>query len=315
MNHLVITLLAGIGVLALASQWLAWRLRLPAILFLLIGGVVIGPVLGILDPDELFGELLFPLVSLSVAAILFEGSLTLRREEIRGHGLVVTRMVTVGFVVTWVVCALAARVFVGMPWPIAILFGAIMVVTGPTVIMPLVRAVRPNARIANILRWEGILIDPVGAILAVLCFNVVVAAGIGAAAGEAAMVLARMLLSGLVVGAAFGYLWGLALRRLWVPDYLVNAATLLLVFACFALADLVESEAGLLSVTVMGVWLANMRGGAPGTDSRVQGDTGAVADLGPVRTVGRPAGFRAASGAWLGRVGACSRRSSSWRGR
>jgi CPA1 family monovalent cation:H+ antiporter len=110
-------------------------------------------------------------------------------------------MVTVGFVVTWLVCALAARAFVDMPWPIAALFGAIMVVTGPTVIMPLVRAVRPNARIANILRWEGILIDPIGAILAVLCFNVVVAAGIGAAAGEAALVLARMLLSGLLVGA------------------------------------------------------------------------------------------------------------------
>ncbi len=182
MNHESIVLLAGVGVLSLLCQWLAWRSKLPAILFLLLAGLLIGPGLGVLDPDALFGDLLFPFISLAVAAILFEGSLTLRIEEIRGHGNVVSRMVTIGFVVTWVVAAVAARFFVDMAWPVAILFGAIMVVTGPTVIMPMVRAVRPNQRIANILRWEGILIDPVGAILAVLSFNVIVATGVSAAA-------------------------------------------------------------------------------------------------------------------------------------
>ena len=260
MNHESIVLLASVGVLSLFCQWLAWRTKLPAILFLLLAGLLIGPGLGVLDPDALFGDLLFPFISLAVAAILFEGSLTLRREEIRGHGNVVSRMVTIGFVVTWVVAAVAARYFVDMAWPVAILFGAIMVVTGPTVIMPMVRAVRPNHRIANILRWEGILIDPVGAILAVLSFNVIVATGVSAAAADTVLVLLKMILSGLLVGAAFGYLWGITLRAMWVPDSLENAATLLLVFACFALADSVESEAGLLAVTVMGIWLANMPG-------------------------------------------------------
>ncbi len=260
MDHSIILLLAGIGILSLLSQWLAWWTNLPAILFLLISGIVMGPGLGLLSPDALFGDLLFPFVSLAVAVILFEGSLTLRRDEIRGHGTVVRNMVSVGFFVTWVVTALTARFLVGMSWPIACLFGAIMVVTGPTVIVPIVRAVRPNHRIANILRWEGILIDPIGAILAVLTFEVILATSVADATGEALIGLLKVVLAGLLTGAAFGYLWGYALRAMWVPDYLQNIATLLLVFACFAIADTAESESGLLSVTIMGMWLANMRG-------------------------------------------------------
>jgi NhaP-type Na+/H+ or K+/H+ antiporter len=260
MEHSVILLLAAIGMLSLLSQWLAWWTNLPAILFLLLSGLVMGPGLGLLSPDDLFGGIFFPFVSLAVAVILFEGSLTLHREDIRGHGSVVRNMVSVGFFVTWMVTALAARYLVNMSWPIAWLFGAIMVVTGPTVIVPMVRAVRPNHRIANILRWEGILIDPVGAILAVLTYEVILATGVADATGEAVVGLLKMVLAGVLTGAAFGYAWGYALRAMWVPDYLQNVATLLLVFACFAIADTSESEAGLLAVTVMGVWLANMRG-------------------------------------------------------
>lgn len=260
MDHSILLLLAGIGVLSLASQWLAFRTNLPAILFLLLSGILIGPGLGWLDPDALFGDLLFPFVSLAVAVILFEGALTLRREEIRGHGSVVTNMVLVGFFVTWVISAVAAHYLVGMSWEIAILFGAVMVVTGPTVIVPMVRAVRPNRRIANILRWEGILIDPVGALLAVLTFNVIIATSFSDATGEAMLGFVQVIVSGTACGAAFGYLWGLALRANRVPDFLRNVATLLLVFACYVLADTLESESGLLAVTVMGMWLANMRG-------------------------------------------------------
>ena len=260
MDHTILLLLAGIGVLSLASQWLAWLTNLPAILFLLLAGLLMGPGLGLLNPDELFGNLLFPFVSLAVAVILFEGSLTLRREEIRGHGSVVTNMVLVGFFITWIVSAVAAWGLVGMSWPIAILFGAVMVVTGPTVIVPMVRAVRPNRRIANILRWEGILIDPVGAMLAVLTFNVIIATSISHATGGAVLGFVQVVVSGLAVGAGFGFVWGWTLRGNRVPDFLQNVATLLLVFACYVLADTLESESGLLAVTVMGVWLANMRG-------------------------------------------------------
>ena len=172
MHHHVLLMLVSIGLLSLGSQWLAWRLRVPAILFLLLSGLLLGPALGLLKPDALFGDLLFPFVSLAVAVILFEGSLTLNREEIRGHGKVVRRLITWGVLIIWLAVACLSHWFAGMDWPLAFLFGAIMTVTGPTVIMPMLQAVRPTAAVANILRWEGILVDPIGAMLAVLTFTV-----------------------------------------------------------------------------------------------------------------------------------------------
>lgn len=257
MSHQVLLLLVGIGILSLVSQWLAWRLRVPAILFLLSAGVALGPVTGLLDPDQLFGDLLFPFISLSVAVILFEGSLTLNREEIRGHGLVVRRLISWGVLIIWVLVAGMAHWIVGMDWPLAFLFGAIMTVTGPTVIMPMLQAVRPTRAVANILRWEGILVDPLGAILAVLTFTVILASQMTTSWFEVFTLLLRMLASGLIVGGVAGQLWGQALRRFWVPQFLHNVATLLVVFAVYAIADTIASESGLLAVTVMGVWLAN----------------------------------------------------------
>jgi CPA1 family monovalent cation:H+ antiporter len=260
MHHHVLLLLVSIGLLSLGSQWLAWRLRVPAILFLLLSGLLLGPTLEVLDPDALFGDMLFPFISLSVAVILFEGSLTLNREEIRGHGAVVRRLITWGVLIIWVAVAGLSHWFVNLEWPLAFLFGAIMTVTGPTVIMPMLRAVRPTAAVANILRWEGILVDPLGAILAVLTFTVVIASQVSTTGTEVALLLLRMLASGLILGAAAGSLWGLALRRHWVPKFLHNVATLLVVFAVYAVADLFAQESGLLAVTVMGAILANTRG-------------------------------------------------------
>ncbi len=257
MSHHILLLLVGIGLLSLASQWLAWRLRVPAILFLLTSGILLGPVFGVLNPDKLFGDLLFPFISLSVAIILFEGSLTLNREEIRGHGTVVRRMITWGVLIIWSLSASLAHWLVGMEWPLAFLFGAIMTVTGPTVIMPMLRAVRPTRAVANILRWEGILIDPLGAILAVLTFTVIIASQVTTSWFEVVTLLVRMLGSGLVVGGVAGFLWGQALRRYWIPQFLHNVATLFMVFAVYAIADTLATESGLLAVTVMGAWLAN----------------------------------------------------------
>lgn len=261
MHHEVLLVLTGIGLLSLASQWLAWRFRVPAILFLLASGLLLGPVAGVLDPDALFGELLFPFISLAVAVILFEGSLTLNYEEIRGHGKVVRRLVSSGVLVTWASVTLFVWLIVGASWQLALLFGSIMTVTGPTVIMPMIQAVRPNRTIANILRWEGILIDPVGAMLAVLTFALILAAQeVGNGLVEVALLLLRLLGVGGLLGCAAGYLWGLALRSDTIPHYLQNVATLLVVFAVFALSDVLAPESGLLAVTIMGVWLANTRG-------------------------------------------------------
>jgi CPA1 family monovalent cation:H+ antiporter len=260
MNHNLMLILVFIGLLSLASQWLAWRLRVPAILFLLASGILLGPVTGWLDPDAFFGDLLFPFVSLAVAVILFEGSLTLNREEIRGHGSVVRNLITVGVVIIWLSVAAFTHWIIGASWQLSMLFGAIMTVTGPTVIMPMIQAVRPNRTIANILRWEGILVDPLGAILAVLVFAVILASQTVPTLLGVGGLLVKMLATGLILGGGAGYLWGVVLRRFWVPSYLQNVATLLIVFTVYAFADLIEAESGLLAVTVMGIWLANTRG-------------------------------------------------------
>ncbi len=260
MSHHAILAVAAIAVLGAACQWLAWRLRLPAILFLLLMGILIGPVAGWLDPDALLGPMLFPFVSLAVAVILFEGSLTLRFAEIRGLERVVRRFVTGGVLVTWAVAALAAHLIAGLQWELAILFGAIMVVTGPTVIVPMLRTVRPSAQVAGILRWEGIVVDPIGALLAVLVLEFVISSEAGGALGATVATFSATIAAGTVTGLAGGWLLGEALRRDWLPTYLFNVTTLAAVFGVFALADAVAEESGLLAVTVMGIYLGNRKG-------------------------------------------------------
>ncbi|WP_163650451.1 sodium:proton antiporter [Modicisalibacter sp. 'Wilcox'] len=251
--------LTGIGLLALACQWLAWRLRLPAILPLLIGGIAAGPVTGLLEPDALLGELLFPLVSLAVAVILFEGSLTLDFKDLRGHGHTVRRLVMWGALVTAVIGALAAHGILGLDWPMASVLGAVLVVTGPTVVLPLLQTLRARTHLTQILRWEGILIDPVGAIGAVLVYEFV-ALGLAQGAITHTLVLfGKTLFIGFGLGMIGGYLWGLVLRHHWLPQRLHSFGTLMTMLGLFTVSNQLFHESGLLTVTVMGVWLANMR--------------------------------------------------------
>ncbi|MBS7663544.1 sodium:proton antiporter [Pseudomonas lalucatii] len=251
---------ATIGASALACQWLAWRLRLPAILFLLVCGILAGPVLGWLDPQALFGSLLFPMVSMAVALILFEGSLTLHLSEWREIGTVVRRMVTVGALATWAVIAVATHYLLGFTWEMALLFGTLTLVTGPTVIVPMLRVVRPKASVANILRWEGIVIDPIGALLAVVVFSFIIASGEGEGWSQSLTTFAGVILCGSLFGVVGGWALGQVLRRQWLPDYLHNLAVLATVLGVFIASNEVMHESGLLAVTLMGMWLANMKG-------------------------------------------------------
>jgi len=261
MNEVQILLgIGGIGAASLASQWLAWRLRLPAILFLLLCGILAGPMLGLLNPELLFGDLLFPIVSLSVALILFEGSLTLHLSEWKEIGSVVRRMVTIGALATWMVIAVTTHYLLDFSWDLAILFGTLTLVTGPTVITPMLRVVRPKASIANILRWEGIVIDPIGALLAVVVFSFIVSQSNGEAFSSSLGTFAAVIACGSLFGVAGGWLFGLGLRRHWLPEYLQNLGALATVLAVFIASNLLVHESGLLAVTVMGMWLANMRG-------------------------------------------------------
>lgn len=256
----ILLALGGIGIAALGSQWLAWRLKLPAILFLLLTGILAGPVLGWLDPQELFGPLLMPLVSLSVALILFEGSLTLHLSEWGEIGSVVRRLVTIGALSTWAVITLATHWLLGFDWLLALLFGTLTLVTGPTVIVPMLRVVRPKASIANILRWEGIVIDPIGALLAVVVYSFIITRASGEGLSHSLLTFGGVIVCGSLFGIVGGWVMGHILRRQWLPEYLHSLATLATVLAIFIASNTVMHESGLMAVTLMGIWMANMKG-------------------------------------------------------
>ncbi len=245
--------------LGIAAQWLAWRLRIPAILVLLGTGLVLGPGLGILDVEALLGHHLETVVGLSVAIILFEGGLGLRWSEIRAHGPVVARLVTLGVVVTGIIGTVAAVFLLGLPWGIALVLGTVLTVSGPTVVLPLLLHIRPDRQTAAVLRWEGILIDPVGAVLAVLAFEALLAGGGASSAGVAMLGLAKAVAFGGAIGLAAGALITFLEGRFLVPDALGAGAGLASVFAAYAVANVLQPESGLVAVTIMGVFLANQR--------------------------------------------------------
>ena len=257
--QLAILLALGIG-----AQWTAWALRVPSILFLLLIGLVVGPLarlgLGapVLDPDRVFGALLLPGVSLAVGLVLYEGGFSLRRDELRQVGPAVRNLITVGALVTWALASAAAWL-VGVEPGVAAVLGAVLTVTGPTVVGPLLRHVRPKGAAGAVLKWEGILIDPVGATLAVLVLEAVLARGQAGPGGVLSAVGSFLITC--AVGSAFGVAGAAALvtaiRRHWVPDALENALSLGLVVACFVGANRLHHEAGLLAATVMGVVVAN----------------------------------------------------------
>jgi NhaP-type Na+/H+ or K+/H+ antiporter len=254
--------LIGLGIIVLfgmVAQWLAWRFHLPSILLLLILGIVAGPVSGWLDTESLFGNLLFPFVSLSVAIILFEGGLSLRFSEFRTVGKIIRNLVTIGAVITWMVATVAAHYLLDLQFMIALLFGAILIVTGPTVILPLLRQVRPKGNLYSIAKWEGIIIDPVGAIIAVLVFEEIFSGGFQQFTIASVTGLFSTLIVGLVVGWLGAQLIIFFLRRFWIPDFLHNSATIMIVITTFIISNLLQPESGLVTVTILGILLANQK--------------------------------------------------------
>ena len=251
----IVTLVA----LGAASQWLAWRLRIPSILVLLTVGFVAGPVTGLFEPDEVLGALTFPFVSLAAAIVLFEGGLTASWDEIRGVAKPVRRLIVNGIPVTWGVVSLAGHYLLDLNVELALLLGAILVVTGPTVIGPLLRHARPRGSVGSVLKLEGIINDPIGAILAVLVFQ-----GIQAEQAERAFsvisigILKAALISGFI-GFASAFLFVKVRERDLLPAFLHNAIVVPFALVVFALANRIQAESGLLAVTVMGIALASQK--------------------------------------------------------
>ncbi|MCR8723789.1 cation:proton antiporter [Frigidibacter sp. ROC022] len=248
---------ALVGALGVGSQWLAWRLRLPAIVLMLAAGVLVGPVFGLFEPERDIGALTGPMISLAVAVILFEGGLSLNFSALRDASKGVARLVLIGAPLGWLTSTLALHYGVGLGWASASVFGGILIVTGPTVIAPLLRQARLARRPAALLQWEAIVNDPIGALAAVLAFELVLVLRAEETFGAAIW----SLVIGLAVAAALGLVAGQGLvwlfRRGLAPEYMKVPILFAAILVVFALSDHVLHESGLLAVTVMGLKIAN----------------------------------------------------------
>ncbi|MEO1041893.1 MAG: sodium:proton antiporter [Pseudomonadota bacterium] len=258
---LVLTV-ALVGIAGIGAQWLAWRFNAPGIVLLSLAGITLGPLLGIVTPRETFGDIYDPLISLAVGIILFEGGLQLKFNEVTELGRGVRRLVVPGALIAWALGTGAAHLVAGLSLPTALLFGGIMVVTGPTVIGPLLRQAKLSSRPATLLRWEGIVNDPLGALLAVIVYEAYHLSQPGPDA-LALYQIGGSLAIGVIISVALGLGLGLFIARAfqkgWVPEYLKTPILLVAVILCFALANGFQEEAGLLAVTVMGITLANAK--------------------------------------------------------
>jgi len=249
--------IALIGLLGIGAQWVAWRTGRPAIALMLIVGIIAGPILGIIDPERDFGALQEPIIKLAVAVILFEGGLSLNFKELRQAGGAVTTMVIIAGPIAWVLGTLAAHYGAGLSWEISALLGGIMIVTGPTVIGPMLRTLRVPARTRNILKWEGIVNDPIGALLAVGIYAYITYEGPNANIAAISMDVLAASFVAAVLGAALGFAITWLFPRGHVPEYLKAPFLLVTVIAGFVIADLIKHETGLITVTVMGMVLGN----------------------------------------------------------
>ena len=264
--------LSGIIILGILAQWVAWKFKIPAILPLILVGLLVGPIAAeFLSEDGtkwiepiwngskgLFpGEALYYFVSLAISIILFEGGLTLKRDEIKNVGPVITKLITLGSAVTFLGAGIASHFIFGLTWELSFLFSGLIIVTGPTVITPILRNIPLKKDVSTVLKWEGILIDPIGALVAVLVFEFISVGGDGAFTKTALMEFGKILLFGTSFGFTFAHALMYAVNKKLVPHYLLNVVSLSAVLLVFVESEIFAHESGLLAVVVMGMVLGN----------------------------------------------------------
>ncbi|RPF51099.1 cation:proton antiporter [Aquisalibacillus elongatus] len=251
--EIMIIILLGMG-----SQWISWRFQMPAIVVMSVVGLLAGPIFGLIHPEDTFGDLFKPLISIAVAIILFEGSLSLSIKEIKGLGRPVIRIITVGALISWIFGSLAAHYVAGLGWAVSLVISALFIVTGPTVILPLLRQSKLKPRPSKILKWEGIIVDPLGALLAVLAFEVIVVLTNGTSDSSRLVDFFLGLLFAGFLGWACGRGVGWMFKKGYIPEFLKSPIVFAIVIGCFTISDEIKHETGLLAVTVMGMTLANI---------------------------------------------------------
>ena len=266
--------LAGIIILGILAQWVAWKFKIPAILPLILIGLLVGPIAAAYLSEDgskwiepiwngtkgLFpGDGLYYFVSLAISIILFEGGLTLKRSEIKNVGPVITKLITLGSAITFILAGLAAHYIFNLAWEISFLFSGLIIVTGPTVITPILRNIPLKKDVSTVLKWEGILIDPIGALVAVLVFEFISVGGGGGFTKTALMEFGKILLFGTSFGFTFAHALAYAINKKLIPHYLLNVVALSTVLLVFVESEVFAHESGLLAVVVMGMVLGNSK--------------------------------------------------------
>ncbi len=268
--------LAGIIILGILAQWVAWKFKIPAILPLILIGLLVGPIAAEFINEDgtkwiepiwneeqkkgLFpGEGLFYFVSLAISIILFEGGLTLKRSEIRNVGPVITKLITVGAAVTFFGAAVLAHYLFGLSWELSFLFSGLIIVTGPTVITPILRNIPLKRDVSTVLKWEGILIDPIGALVAVLVFEFISIEGEAGFTKTALIEFGKIILFGTTFGFTFAHALVFAINKKFIPHYLLNVVSLSVVLLVFIESEIFAHESGLLAVVVMGMVIGNSK--------------------------------------------------------
>src|SRR5690625_4064812 len=255
MDNIELVIIVAILALGVFSQWFAWRIQWPSIVIMSIVGLLIGPVIGVINPGEALGDLYNPLISLAVAIILFEGSSSLDVREIRGVSKSVVRIITGGAVIAWILGSLAAHYLAGLNLEVAFIIGGLFVVTGPTVIIPLLRNAKLQQRTAAVLKWEGIIVDPAGPLLALFAYEVIkVITNAHLGPDYLLTFFGSALLAG-ILGFVMGFAISILANRGLFPEYLKSPIILAFVLLCFTFAEMIMHETGMLAVTVMGLTL------------------------------------------------------------
>jgi NhaP-type Na+/H+ or K+/H+ antiporter len=262
LDQAVIPLIAGVAVAGVAAQWIGWRLNIPSILILLGLGLALGPVFGVVKSEAVLGDIMRPAIGLAVAIIVFEGGLSLNLRELRTAGSGIQRLVFLALPLNCGFGALAGRYIGQLSWPVAILYGSILVVTGPTVIMPLLRQSKLEPRSAAFLKWEAIVNDPIGATLTLLILSFLLILRQESGHTAAAWSLGSHALLGVLVAGALGLSLPFGLKRLFhgdlTPEYLKTPIILALALGVYAAGEAIQSETGLIGATLFGVVLGNI---------------------------------------------------------
>ncbi|GGZ89671.1 cation:proton antiporter [Algibacter mikhailovii] len=264
--------LAGIIILGILAQWVAWKFKIPAILPLILIGLLVGPIAAeylssdgskwiepVWDGTKGFfpGDGLYYFVSLAISIILFEGGLTLKRSEIKTLGPVITKLITLGSTITFFGAGIIAHVIFNLSWELAFLFSGLIIVTGPTVITPILRNIPLKKDISTVLKWEGILIDPIGALVAVLVFEFISVEGDSGFTKTALIEFGKIILFGTTFGFTFAHALAFVINKKLIPHYLLNVVSLSTVLLVFVESEVFAHESGLLAVVVMGMVLGN----------------------------------------------------------